>query len=170
MISKEKFRELVESTGRRLNMSQEEIAIDLGYGKNYISESLTPTGTLSKKLIDKFRIKYGLENPKTTDFGQRLELGDFAPTIKDYFMEVRGERDFLRQVLSSSLADICTNLSELIKTREDDPANKGQRSGPKKKVNPNASGHSDDAIPAFRNTQVVRSRRTGPGTRNGKNI
>lgn len=65
MISKEAFRLIVTTTGARTGLSQEEMAIDMGYGKNYISDMLTPTGKVSEKFINAFNRHFNSENTKT---------------------------------------------------------------------------------------------------------
>lgn len=48
-------------------MNQEELAIAMNYGKNYISEMLSPTGKVSAKFVTALRLRFAqyLENPKT---------------------------------------------------------------------------------------------------------
>lgn len=66
MISKEAFKNLVDVVAQKTGKTQEELAIEMGYGKNYISELTTPSGTVSKKFLQAFKMKHRdiLENPK----------------------------------------------------------------------------------------------------------
>lgn len=66
MISKKEFKRLVEKVMSATGKNQEELAIGMNYGKNYISEVLSPTGIMTEKFSNAFLLKYGhyLENPK----------------------------------------------------------------------------------------------------------
>ena len=67
MISKEEFKRLIENVVAKTGKTQEEIAVDMGYGKNYISEMTGPTGKISKKFVESLNLRYRdlSENPKT---------------------------------------------------------------------------------------------------------
>lgn len=69
MISKAAFRLIVTATVLRTGKSQEELAMEMGYGKNYISEVLTPTGKLTEKFVKAFNQHYqqDQENPKDAE-------------------------------------------------------------------------------------------------------
>lgn len=56
---------VVKSTGK----TQEQLATEMNYGKNYISEVLSPRGKVSKKFYTAFRLKY-LENTNNTFHGE----------------------------------------------------------------------------------------------------
>lgn len=66
MISKEEFKNLVDTVCLSKNMTQGELSKDMGYGENYISEMLTDKGKLTEKFYSVFKIRYQaiLENPK----------------------------------------------------------------------------------------------------------
>jgi hypothetical protein len=68
MISKEKFRILVDSVCVNTGKTQEQLATEMGYGKNYISEVLSPTGKITKKFESAFVLKYQgyLDYPKNS--------------------------------------------------------------------------------------------------------
>lgn len=55
---KEAFRLIVTSTSLRTGKNQEQLALDMGYGKNYISDILTPTGKLTDKFVRAFKTHY----------------------------------------------------------------------------------------------------------------
>lgn len=67
MISKEAFRLIVTGTAAKTGMSQEEMALDMGYGKNYISDILSPSGKVSAKFVKAFQAHFtdGSENTKS---------------------------------------------------------------------------------------------------------
>lgn len=54
-VSKEDVRKLVDFTRRAKAQTQEEISIAIGYGKNYISEILSPSGKPTQKFYDKLK-------------------------------------------------------------------------------------------------------------------
>lgn len=64
MISKEAFKLIVISTSLKTGLNQEELALGMGYGKNYISDILSPTGKLTDKFINAFQVQYNSENTK----------------------------------------------------------------------------------------------------------
>ena len=65
MISKEAFKLLVAATGLKVGLNQEELALGMGYGKNYISDILSPTGKLTDKFVKAFQNHYNSENTNT---------------------------------------------------------------------------------------------------------
>lgn len=71
MISKQAFKNLVDLVVQKTGKNQEQLAIDMGYGKNYISELTTPSGTVSKKFFEAFKLRHRevLENPKVEKTG-----------------------------------------------------------------------------------------------------
>lgn len=68
MLSKEQVRSLVDLIIKRTKKTQEEIAVDLGYANNYISDVLSPSGKVTKKFVDRLSKEYSdlLENPNIT--------------------------------------------------------------------------------------------------------
>lgn len=73
MISKEDLKTLVETVSIKTGKSQEELAKEMGYGGNYISEMLSPSGKITRKFLNTFNLRYKdtlgskdsfLENPK----------------------------------------------------------------------------------------------------------
>lgn len=67
MISKEEFKTLVDKVVAATGKTQETIALEMKYGKNYISEIMSPTGRMTSKFVNSFRLRYEniLENPKS---------------------------------------------------------------------------------------------------------
>lgn len=65
MISKEVFKLIVVSTTMKTGLNQEELALGMGYGKNYISDILSPTGKLTDKFVKAFQNHYNSENTKS---------------------------------------------------------------------------------------------------------
>ena len=65
MISKERLSNMIEIVERAKNMTKAEISLEMKYGKNYISELLSPSGKVTDKFVNSFKSKYGaiLENP-----------------------------------------------------------------------------------------------------------
>lgn len=77
MISKEAFRLIVTATAAKTGLSQEEMALDMGYGKNYISDMLTPSGKVTEKFVKAFQSHFNgaSENTKVkADPSSMLEL------------------------------------------------------------------------------------------------
>lgn len=69
MESKEHFKTAVEIVSRRTGKTQAQLAAALGYGENYISEVLSPTGKITGKFLRAFRLQYAefLENPNSNN-------------------------------------------------------------------------------------------------------
>lgn len=65
MISKEAFRLIVTATAAKTGMSQEEMALDMGYGKNYISDILSPSGKLTAKFVKAFQLHFNASSENT---------------------------------------------------------------------------------------------------------
>ncbi len=53
MNSKEQVRKIISAIEEEHKMSMQEISKGMGYGPNYISDSLTPTGKVSDRFIKK---------------------------------------------------------------------------------------------------------------------
>lgn len=94
MISKEKFKKVLDRIISETGKTQEDLAIDMKYGKNYFSEILSPTGKMTEKFSNAFLAKYGsyLENPNNVGRGtsenflngQRTGKGDPKKKIPFY--------------------------------------------------------------------------------------
>lgn len=69
MESNEEIKKMIKTVSSITGMTQEEIGVDMGYGGNYISEMFTPSGKVTKKFMQNFKLKYAdyLENPNRSD-------------------------------------------------------------------------------------------------------
>lgn len=108
MISKDDFRTLVETIEFQSKKSRQDISVDLGYGKTYISEMLGPRGTISQKFVNQLKRAYSipLENPKTTPPAKVLKPGNKEITVDEYI-------DTLKQQLEDFRSLIAPNLIQL---------------------------------------------------------
>lgn len=55
MMSKEDLKLLLDFIKKQEGMSPTDIAVDMGYKKNYISEMLSPTGKITDKFITRIK-------------------------------------------------------------------------------------------------------------------
>jgi transcriptional regulator with XRE-family HTH domain len=87
MNLKEKFKEQLKRVMDLTGESQEKIAVNMGYGKNYISEILSPTSTISKKFLNAFELKYKeyLEKPKS---GEGVKIKTYETRDEDRYPEL----------------------------------------------------------------------------------
>lgn len=78
MVSKEYLGTLVKRVERETGLNQQQIARNLGYGSNYISEILSPTGKVTKKFLNAFNRHYKsiLENPKNPKKNNNKAISD----------------------------------------------------------------------------------------------
>ena len=99
---KEELRNLVEKIKERTGKTQEDIAIEMGYKKNYISEILSPKGTVSGKFLTSIKLRFSealdvkshvshkrkeslpTVNEDPAIYNTILPLGDLKVTLKDY--------------------------------------------------------------------------------------
>lgn len=117
MNSKEHIRKLVEHIQNLTGKTQEAIAIDMGYGKNYISEILSPSGRPSKKFLNtlhSYVVKiegYILENPKNETLEipvMMREPGEsYGKSNVDKYTKLLEDNDrFFKRILETNLASI----------------------------------------------------------------
>lgn len=113
MISKEAFKLIVVATSAATGKNQEELALEMGYGKNYISEMFSPTGKVSQKFVKAFQSHYKdyLENPK------RSEKEDRSPADSQEKKESlkSGGRDDLTMQILFNFSETQKNNSAAIK-------------------------------------------------------
>lgn len=116
MISKEAFRLIVTATAAKTGMSQEEMALDMGYGKNYISDILSPSGKVSAKFIKAFQSHFndGSENTKNT-----------AGAQNDLSSLIRSNADLAES--NKALAHSHSELVTMLKEKERDISSDVQR-------------------------------------------
>jgi hypothetical protein len=103
MNSKDDFKKLVESVVKKTGKTQEELAMDLGYGKNYISELTSPTGKVTKKFLTAFNLRYAniLENPKNQE--NTVRSGNGSMKVDSHFIpENISASDFIRALITLS--------------------------------------------------------------------
>lgn len=79
-MNKKTLKELVETIAASTGMSASDIALEMGYKKNYISEMLTPSGKVTEKFITKLKLKYSylLDNPKLSKENSKSFAMDFS--------------------------------------------------------------------------------------------
>lgn len=117
MNSKEHIRKLVEHIQDLTGKTQEAIAIDMGYGKNYISEILSPSGRPSTKFLNALRnyvVKIegsGSENPKNetleTPVMMREPGESYGKSNADKYTKLLEDNDrFFKRILETNLASI----------------------------------------------------------------
>lgn len=84
MVSKEAFRLIVTGTAAKTGMSQEEMALDMGYGKNYISDILSPSGKVTDKFVKAFQAHFNgaSENTKIVS-GAQTDLSSLIRSNAD---------------------------------------------------------------------------------------
>jgi hypothetical protein len=118
MATKDYFRQLVETVVFRTKKTQEQLAIEMGYGKTYISEVLSPTGKLSEKFIEAFKRRYneyltgaivympGKPPQELTDFQSDHEKSEHAKYVK----LLEDQIAFLKQSVQTNLTEISGNI------------------------------------------------------------
>jgi hypothetical protein len=96
---KEELQRLVESIKEKTGKTQEDIAIEMGYKKNYISEMLSPKGKVTDKFMAAIKLRFSevlklknqedneslsIVNEDPAEYNTALPLGDLKVTLKDY--------------------------------------------------------------------------------------
>lgn len=108
MISKEAFKLIVSATALKTGKSQEELALGMGYGKNYISDILSPTGKLTDKFIKAFQLAYNPISENTKEGKNEI------PANKDLSDLIESNLTMSRSIEknSNSLLDLVQMLKE----------------------------------------------------------
>lgn len=111
MDTKEYFKSLVEIVAFKAKKTQEQLAVEMGYGKTYISEVLSPTGKLSTKFLEAFKVKYKQYLEGATIM---MPLPLTSSTQMDehtkYVRLLEDQVAFLKQQVQASLGEISDNI------------------------------------------------------------
>lgn len=112
MLSKEAFRLIVNATALKTGKSQEELALGMGYGKNYISEVLSPTGKLTDKFIKAFQAAYSepSDNPKN----------GFISRSDDLLVQLMNKQNSLMEIQNRILSEMKEGVQDRVITIEKD--------------------------------------------------
>lgn len=127
MISKKEIRELVDLLISKTGKTQEEIAVDLGYAKNAISDILSPSGKVTEK-FSKALNRYcsdNMDNPNNTKKRGTFELNEYLSRLEERIIlleatrEVMGEKiaEILHDTSSVPISKVLTDLDREIKDR-----------------------------------------------------
>lgn len=133
MISKQDFKNLVDFVAKKTGKTQEELAVDMGYGKNYISELTTPSGTVSKKFLEAFKLRHRdiLENPKNGKKEsakasvEELSTSDLIKAIQTLAESNKGLVDSNRTVVETNQVIANTNSVLAMKLINEDTNSTG---------------------------------------------
>jgi len=87
MISKEAFKLILAITTTKTGKSQEELALGMGYGKNYISDVLSPTGKLTDKFVNAFQKHYNITSENTKNEDTALTRTEVSELIKTNLLQ-----------------------------------------------------------------------------------
>jgi hypothetical protein len=142
-----RLREIVEEIQHRRKWTQEQVAKSIGYTRVSLLREMgkAEPSAYEDMLLQKHADI--LQNVSPPPPEAPLPLGGFRPTVKDYVEEIKGDRDYLRQLLRTSLVDISTSLGELLKKHEGAPASLDARSGQAAAGHPVVKGYSEDGVP-----------------------
>lgn len=98
-MSKKEFEELINSIMYRTGMTQEQLSVDAGYNKGYISQ-LVSRGTFSPKFVTLLRNKYLLNSKEKQEF-VAVNVGDELRIIRE-----------TNAVILSTVAEILARVSD----------------------------------------------------------
>jgi len=103
-MSKEILKSLLQTVFNGTGKSPADIALEMGYKKNYISEMLTPKGKVTEKFINSFRSKYRyiLDNPNNNDRGEGVIISDYK---EKYLTALEEIRELQKQLLEKEKED-----------------------------------------------------------------
>lgn len=127
MISKDQLRELIDHILSDTGKTQEEIALGLGYGKNYISEMLSPTGKVSTKFVNSLKLKHAksLEIPNKHDNApsnslqpdsatQTPEVRNYASLMEERLKELKEDKEWLKRNFEFSLTGLVVGQRSIL--------------------------------------------------------
>jgi len=95
-MSKEILKTLLQTVYNDTGKSPTDIALEMGYKKNYISEMLTPKGKVTEKFLNSFKSKYRyiLDNPNYEDSVEGNMVSDYK---EKYLSKIEVENQFLKK-------------------------------------------------------------------------
>lgn len=124
---KEDLKKLVTAVATAKGVSQENLATEMGYGKNYISEMLSPSGKPTDKFVNSFRLKYSdyLGNPNSQENNPKENIaeseGKDLQNVKedieqksDYVRLLEDNDRFFKEFLKSNLAGMEARLQKML--------------------------------------------------------
>lgn len=113
MESKEQFKTLVENVVFATRKTQEQLAQDMGYGKNYISDVLSPKGKLTQKFIEAFKRKYSpfLGTPPLRNNSENTNMQPVSDSR--YISSLEDQVQYLRNRIDRVLGKIESNLDRV---------------------------------------------------------
>lgn len=125
MLSKQKVRDLIDLVVKHTKKTQEVIAVEMGYSKNYISDMLSPTGKVTEKFIKALKKDYSdlLENPNSPKFEfdeKELLRRHHSRIIRiEATLEVLGEKfaELKYDATGKAISQTLTELENEIKDR-----------------------------------------------------
>jgi hypothetical protein len=162
-----RLREIVEEIQHRRKWTQEQVAKSIGYTRvSLLREMGKPEASAYEDMLLQKHADI-LQNVSLPPPEVPLPLGGFRPTVKDYVEEIKGDRDYLRQLLRTSLVDISSHLGELLKKHEGAPASSGERNGQAAVPPVVVKGYSEDGVP-FQNKPEVKYPARKRGMKHGK--
>jgi hypothetical protein len=97
-MSKEILKTLLQTVFNDTGKNPSDIALEMGYKKNYISEMLTPKGKVTEKFLNSFKSKYRyiLDNPNY----ENQEKGNLASDYKEKYLTALEEiRELQKKLL-----------------------------------------------------------------------
>lgn len=117
MDYQKELRELVDLVVARTNKTQEQLAVELGYGRTYISESLAPTGKVSHKFLNAFKKHYAdvLENPKNSyATAGVVPVTDLIREIRSKAEEIKRHNHILENIIEANLTALLTSQNVIL--------------------------------------------------------
>lgn len=127
-MSKETLKQLLEFLNKQTGKSPTDVASEMGYKKNYISEMLTPKGKVSDKFLNSFKIRYQniLENRKN-DTRNWNEDDDVPPRVfnEDEHVWGNSKKDLENEYLKKRIEDLERLIEAkdlIITTLKNDPS------------------------------------------------
>ena len=126
MLSKKEIRELIDSLIEKTGKTQEEIAVELGYAKNAISDILSPSGKVTDK-FSKALVRFNsdsMENPNIVNI-PNLKLNEYLSRLEERILllesanEVMGEKiaELKLETKGTPISKALTDLENEIKER-----------------------------------------------------
>lgn len=116
MESKEQLRSVVNMVSNRTGLSQEKMAMELGYGANYISEMLSPSGKITSKFIRAFRnhFKEHLENPKSGKVVSEIGVEKTMEIMDERIKELKEDKEWLKKMFESNLTGLIAGQASIL--------------------------------------------------------
>ena len=119
---KESLKTIVEIIKEKKGLTQEDIAVVLGYKKNYISEIMSPKGKVSEKFLNAIKLRFSdVLDPASGELPEIDKNNKGLPGLswEAYAKKLEAREEWYQRMMETSLAAVLKGVGELTEGQKD---------------------------------------------------